>query len=63
MGAATHVLKGTVGNFAAPAAFNAVRRLEVLATDGDASALEPAVAEIAAELDRLTPELRKAAGD
>ncbi len=59
VGAATHILKGTVGNFAAPAALNAVRRLEMLAAGGDAAGLEAAVEEVGNELERLGPELRR----
>jgi two-component system, sensor histidine kinase and response regulator len=50
---AAHKLKGSLGNFAAQPAFEAILKLEVLGRDGTLSEAEPAYAELEKEINRL----------
>jgi HPt (histidine-containing phosphotransfer) domain-containing protein len=54
---AAHKLKGSVGNFAAPPAFEAALKLEVLGRDGRLSEAGPAYAELEMEINRLKPAM------
>ena len=54
---AAHTIKGSVGNFAAKAAFEAARRLERIGRDGTLDEAEEAQAALEAELERLKPAL------
>ena len=54
---AAHTIKGSVGNFAAKAAFEAAQRLERIGRDGLLDQAEEAQAALEAELDRLKPAL------
>ena len=54
---AAHSLKGSVSNFAAPAAAEAARRLEVLARDGQLTYAAAACAALEREIARLVPAL------
>lgn len=50
---AAHSLKGSVGNFGAEAAFQIVRRLEMMGRNADLTGAAQALAELEAALDRL----------
>ena len=50
---AAHKLKGSVGNFAAPPAFEAALKLEILGRDGSLSEAGPAFAHLENEITRL----------
>jgi CheY-like chemotaxis protein/HPt (histidine-containing phosphotransfer) domain-containing protein len=52
-----HTLKGTVGNFAATAAWEAAQRLEAMGQRGDLTGAAEAVAALDTELARLRPAL------
>jgi two-component system sensor histidine kinase/response regulator len=54
---AAHTLKGSVGTFAAGAAWEAAEQLERLAVKGDLSRAAEAVAQLETELERLKPVL------
>jgi CheY-like chemotaxis protein len=54
---AAHSLKGSVGNFAAPAAYEAARRLEEMAREGDLSHVQEAWLSLESEIIRLEPAL------
>jgi signal transduction histidine kinase/CheY-like chemotaxis protein/HPt (histidine-containing phosphotransfer) domain-containing protein len=54
---AAHTIKGSVGNFAAKAAFEAAQRLERIGRDGTLDEAEEAQAALEAELERLKPAL------
>ncbi len=54
---AAHSLKGSVGNFGAEAAFQIVRRLEMMGRNADLTGAAQALAELEAALDRLYPAL------
>jgi two-component system, sensor histidine kinase and response regulator len=58
---AAHALKGTLANFAAPAAHAAAEALEVLARSGDFTRVPAALARLDAELERLHVELTPSA--
>ncbi len=55
--AAAHALKGSVGNFSAPGAFDAAQRLETLGEGGDLESAGPAYAALQKEIDRLSRAL------
>ena len=59
---AAHTLKGSVGNFAARAAYEAALRLETMARQGDLSQAESAFRALEQELERLTPTLATLGG-
>ena len=52
-----HTLKGSLGNFAAAAAVEAAKRLELMAKQGDLSDAPQALAALERELDRFLPEM------
>ncbi len=54
---AAHTLKGTVSNFAAPAATAAALRLERMGREGDLSQAEEGCAAVETEIERLKPLL------
>ncbi len=54
---AAHKLKGSISNFCAPEAFDAVARLEDAAIHRDCSAAEKALLELESAIARLRPEL------
>ena len=54
---AAHGLKGSIGNFFAPAATQAASRLELLARQGEVSRLKGAVDDLDREIARLKPAL------
>ncbi|MFZ1947687.1 MAG: response regulator, partial [bacterium] len=54
---AAHTVKGSVGNFAAKAAFEAAQRLEKIGRDGSLDQAEAARAMLENELERLKPAL------
>jgi HPt (histidine-containing phosphotransfer) domain-containing protein len=54
---AAHTLKGALANFAATAAVEAARRLELMAKEGDLSLAGPALATLEREIALLTPAL------
>jgi CheY-like chemotaxis protein len=54
---AAHTIKGSVGNFAAKAAFEAAQRLEKVGRDGTLDEAEAAKAMLENELERLKPAL------
>jgi two-component system sensor histidine kinase/response regulator len=54
---AAHTMKGSLSNFAAPAAADAARRLEVMAKQGDLSEAAAALAHLEREMERFMPEL------
>ena len=54
---AAHTIKGSVGNFAAKAAFEAAQRLEKVGRDGDLGEAEGARLKLEEELERLKPAL------
>ena len=56
---AAHTLKGSVGDIAAPQAFDAARTLEVMAREGKLEGADAALVSLEVALDRLVPELRK----
>jgi PAS domain S-box-containing protein len=56
---AAHALKGSVGNFAAPRAFETARQLEVLGKSGDVHAAQDVCGALESELSLLTGELKK----
>ena len=53
----THRLKGSIGNFASQAAFDAAQRLESLGTEGNFSEAVNAYAVLENEIDRLLSAL------
>jgi two-component system sensor histidine kinase/response regulator len=55
---AAHALKGSVGNFAAKEAYEAARKLEMLATDGDLTGVNGAFRAVKSEIGRLRLSLR-----
>jgi CheY-like chemotaxis protein len=57
---AAHTLKGSVGNFAARAAFQAVRNLEMLARQGNLTEAPEAFKALKVEIDRLERTLKNA---
>jgi PAS domain S-box-containing protein len=57
---AAHTLKGSVGNFAARAAFQAVRNLEMLARQGNLTEAPEAFKALEVEIDRLERALKNA---
>jgi CheY-like chemotaxis protein len=61
--AAAHTLKGAVGNLSATPAYEAARRLEDLAHDGQLDAAGPALQALETALDRLRPALRDLLAD
>jgi CheY-like chemotaxis protein len=54
-----HTIKGAVSHFGDQHAYNAARRLEQLAQDGDLTNAEPAIAALDRALDRLQAALRQ----
>jgi HPt (histidine-containing phosphotransfer) domain-containing protein len=54
---AAHTIKGSVGNFAAKAAFDAAMELERIGRDGALDYAEAARAKLEDELERLKPAL------
>ena len=54
LGRAAHTLKGSVGIFAAQAAFDAALRIEQMGRDGDASQYDDAWADLVREINRLS---------
>jgi hypothetical protein len=52
-----HFLKGSVGNFCAPAVFDAALRLERMARSGDLTGAHDGYADLAEGIDRLKREL------
>ncbi len=56
---AAHTLKGSVGDIAAPQAFDAARTLEMMARQGNLDDAGAALMSLEGALDRLVPELRK----
>ena len=56
---AAHLLKGSVGNFAAAESESAAVRLEQVARSGDLSDAPAALQVLEAALERLTPALRE----
>jgi len=60
---AAHTLKGSVGNFAAPAAFDAALKLELMAHEGDLTQSEEACARLQEEIERLYPALEELGKD
>jgi CheY-like chemotaxis protein len=56
---AAHKLKGSVGDIAAPQAFDAARTLEMMARKGDLEEAGAALMSLEGALNRLLPELRK----
>jgi HPt (histidine-containing phosphotransfer) domain-containing protein len=54
---AAHTIKGSVGNFAAKAAFDAAMELERIGRDGTLDQAEAARVRLEDELDRLKPAL------
>ncbi|MFO0985577.1 MAG: Hpt domain-containing protein [Planctomycetota bacterium] len=54
---AAHTLKGSVGNFAAKAAYEAARKMELMGRNGELAGAEQAYASLEQELARLTPVL------
>jgi HPt (histidine-containing phosphotransfer) domain-containing protein len=54
---AAHNIKGSMGHFGAPAAFEAARRLELLARSGILTDAPAACAQLEAELARIEPVL------
>ena len=63
LGRAAHTLKGSVGNFAAPAAFDAALKLELIAHEGDLTQAEEACARLQEEIERLYPALEELGKD
>jgi PAS domain S-box-containing protein len=59
---AAHKLRGALGNFPAQPALQAAGRLEDLGREGRLSEVEPACAELATEIDRLTTALGSLSG-
>ncbi|MCP4633847.1 MAG: PAS domain S-box protein [candidate division Zixibacteria bacterium] len=55
---ATHKLKGAVGNFAAKPAYEASRRLEEIAENGDNDSIQSAYLELECEINKLIPTLK-----
>jgi HPt (histidine-containing phosphotransfer) domain-containing protein len=58
-----HKLKGSVANFAAPAAFEAVLRLEVEGRSGHLGQANEALGQLESALDELRPLLLNLIGD
>lgn len=58
---AAHTLKGAVGNFCCPAAYDAALRLEQMGHAGGAAAARPALARLEETLGRLQAELAEMA--
>jgi PAS domain S-box-containing protein len=56
---AAHSLKGSVGDIAAPQAFDAARTLEQMAREGTVDDAGPALASLEGAIDRLVHELRQ----
>ena len=56
---AAHSLKGSVGDMAAPEAFEAARSLEQMAREGTLEGVGPALANLEGAIDRLLPELQR----
>lgn len=56
---AAHTLKGSVSNFAAHAAQNAARQLEIIGISGDLSEIDEAMEHLKREMERLMPLLEK----
>jgi len=56
---AAHTLKGSVGDIAAPQAFDAACTLEMIAREGKFEGADAALMSLEVALDRLVPELRK----
>ena len=56
---AAHTLKGSVGDIAAPQAFDAARTLEQMAREGKLEGADAALVGLETALHRLEPELRK----
>jgi len=56
---AAHTLKGSVGDIAAPQAFDAARTLEMMARQGKLDGADAALMSLEGALNRLVPELRK----
>ncbi len=56
---AAHSLKGSVGDIAAPQAFDAARTLEMMAREGKLEDADSALMSLEVALNRLVPELRK----
>jgi len=54
---AAHALKGSVGNFMAKRAFEAVRKLEMLGRQADLDRAEEAYRKLEIEIERLNPAL------
>jgi HPt (histidine-containing phosphotransfer) domain-containing protein len=54
---AAHTLKGSLGNFAAEAAFETALRLEKMGRSGDLTGAEGALQQLVIELERLRPAL------
>ena len=59
--AVTHSLKNWVGNFVAPAAFEATRAMEEMGHAGDLAGAEAAFATLEREIERLKPDLARLA--
>lgn len=58
---AAHLLRGSVGNFAAPEATAAAARVEALGRSGDLSNAAGALRALEVAIERLTPALREIA--
>jgi CheY-like chemotaxis protein len=58
-----HKLKGSVANFAAPAAFDAASRLEVMGHSGQLDQANEALGQLESALDALRPRLLNLVGD
>jgi len=54
---AAHALKGSIGNFAAPRAFDAALQLEIVARSGDLAPAEATWQALESELEILKPAL------
>lgn len=54
---AAHALKGSVGNFAAEDVYQAAMRLEKMGRSGNLDGVEKALADLEAEMVRLSPAL------
>jgi len=60
---AAHKLKGSVANFAAPAAYEAALRLEVIGHDGHLDQATEALGQLESALEELRPKLLNLGGD
>jgi two-component system sensor histidine kinase/response regulator len=58
LGHAVHALKGSVGNFASPVAYEAASRLETMGRDSDLTNAEDAFQTLQSEMENLLPSLQ-----